>query len=321
MSSLSSGYLSLRLPAAVSTDLTALMPFSSVPSKTKLSTLACTARIMLNICWATTDNTSKSILLNSSKHAQAPAEARPLKNFPIAIAVATISQLGYDQSRRISQVFVAIPYCGVGDSHSAIVLLPIVSQLGQPVKVIFRGYLFVNHFYNHISCMHIYYYQCSQSNSGHCAQIATHQLNNVSQLGVETTCPGHSWTQSSRGSLAYLVLASSITSRTDSSITFWTCRSHFSTAPLASAVFIDWLNFTFSFSLLNIACMSSLESNSSLAMPSKHFFKCGCTRIGSLVSDKISNISSFDKKKKRGKYKRFFSKYAFRPLLIFSTRT
>ena len=31
-------------------------------------------------CWATTDSTSRSILLNSSKQAQAPADARPLKN-------------------------------------------------------------------------------------------------------------------------------------------------------------------------------------------------------------------------------------------------
>lgn len=31
-------------------------------------------------CWAMTDNTSRSILLNSSKQAQAPADARPLKN-------------------------------------------------------------------------------------------------------------------------------------------------------------------------------------------------------------------------------------------------
>lgn len=29
-----------------------------------------------------------------------------------------------------------------------------------------------------------------------------------------------------------------------------------------------------------------------LAMPSKHFLRCGCTRVGSLVSDRISSISS-----------------------------
>ena len=32
-------------------------------------------------------------------------------------------------------------------------------------------------------------------------------------------------------------------------------------------------------------------------MPSKHFFTCGWTRIGSLVSDKISNSSSLERKK------------------------
>lgn len=40
---------------------------------------------MVRICWATTDNTSKSIRLNSSKHDHAPHEARPCKSKYIAI--------------------------------------------------------------------------------------------------------------------------------------------------------------------------------------------------------------------------------------------
>ena len=43
--------------------------------------------------------------------------------------------------------------------------------------------------------------------------------------------------------------------------------------------------------------ISCCSVNSSRAMPSKHFFKCGCTRIGSLVSDRISSSSSLDRKK------------------------
>lgn len=43
--------------------------------------------------------------------------------------------------------------------------------------------------------------------------------------------------------------------------------------------------------------ISRLSVNSSLAIPSKHFFKWGCTRRGSFVSDKISSSSSFDRKK------------------------
>ena len=35
---------------------------------------------IVKICWATTDNTSKSIRLNSSKQDQAPQEAKPLKS-------------------------------------------------------------------------------------------------------------------------------------------------------------------------------------------------------------------------------------------------
>lgn len=42
------------------------------PGVTYLSERACCAFCMVVICWATTDNTSMSILLNSSKHAQAP---------------------------------------------------------------------------------------------------------------------------------------------------------------------------------------------------------------------------------------------------------
>lgn len=40
-----------------------------------------------------------------------------------------------------------------------------------------------------------------------------------------------------------------------------------------------------------------MSVNSKFAIPSKHFFKCGCTLVGSLVSDKISSNSSLDKKK------------------------
>ena len=93
-------------------------------------------------------------------------------------------------------------------------------------------------------------------------------------------------------------MAASMTSCMDMSITSWTCSSHFSTAPRASDVEICRLSFTFSPSLENMARMSSLESNSSLAIPSKHFLRCGCTRIGSFVSERISSISSFDRKKK-----------------------
>ena len=41
----------------------------SVPSKVKRFNLAVTARWMSRTCWATTDRTSRSIRLNSSKHA------------------------------------------------------------------------------------------------------------------------------------------------------------------------------------------------------------------------------------------------------------
>lgn len=42
--------------------------------------------------------------------------------------------------------------------------------------------------------------------------------------------------------------------------------------------------------------------------PSKHFFTCALTRLGSFVSLKISNKLSLDRKKKRGKKSRLVSK-------------
>ena len=45
-----------------------------------------------------------------------------------------------------------------------------------------------------------------------------------------------------------------------------------------------------------IAVMVPSRWKVSLAMPSKHLERWGCTRVGSLVSARISSISSFDKK-------------------------
>lgn len=53
---------------------------SSVPSNTNVSMLVLTAWTMLNICCATTDNTSMLMRLNSLKQTHAPDEAKPLKN-------------------------------------------------------------------------------------------------------------------------------------------------------------------------------------------------------------------------------------------------
>lgn len=47
----------------------------------------------------------------------------------------------------------------------------------------------------------------------------------------------------------------------------------------------------------SLTWISRLGRKSNLEIPSKHFFRWGCTRRGSLVSDRISSISSLDKKK------------------------
>ena len=73
------------------------------------------------------------------------------------------------------------------------------------------------------------------------------------------------------------------------------CINCIFTLALAGMIFLQ--NGTISFSELIIPTTSWSSVNSSLAIPSKHFFRWGCTRSGSLVSDRISSSSSFDKKK------------------------
>lgn len=51
--------------------------FSIVSSKKNFTTFLAMARCIVKICCATTESTSNSILLNSSKQAQAPDCAKP----------------------------------------------------------------------------------------------------------------------------------------------------------------------------------------------------------------------------------------------------
>mmetsp|Transcript_62799 Transcript_62799/g.198888 ORF Transcript_62799/g.198888 Transcript_62799/m.198888 type:complete len:424 (-) Transcript_62799:2007-3278(-) len=98
-----------------------------------------------------------------------------------------------------------------------------------------------------------------------------------------------------------------------------TCTSHFSTAPLALDGWITVLSLISSPSSERMAVMSALPGwNSRVEMASKHFFKCGCTLVGSFVSERISSISSLERKKKRGKAMRLTSRYEARPFWISS---
>ena len=76
-----------------------------------------------------------------------------------------------------------------------------------------------------------------------------------------------------------------------------TCSSHFSTRPFASAGTILWTKRTCSFSADSMPRMTVSELKVNWAMPSKHFLRCGWTRRGSFVSDRISSNSSFERKK------------------------
>ena len=133
--------------------------------------------------------------------------------------------------------------------------------------------------------------------------------------------PGHSSTHSSRGFSLYASTDFIVSTWTDSSIADSVCRSHFSTAPFAATVSITVRNGTSSFSTEICAVIFRSSVNCSLSMPSKHFRRCGCTRVGSFVSDRISSISSLLRKKKRGKNRRFFSRYAASPFWIASSST
>ena len=57
----------------------------SCPSNTNRFSFALIAAIMLLICVATTDSTSTSMRLNSSRHAHAPVCARPLNILPVIL--------------------------------------------------------------------------------------------------------------------------------------------------------------------------------------------------------------------------------------------
>ena len=56
-----------------------------VPSKLNFCTLARLAFWIVSTCCATTESTSSSMRLNSSKQAQAPAAARPLNILAMAM--------------------------------------------------------------------------------------------------------------------------------------------------------------------------------------------------------------------------------------------
>mmetsp|Transcript_6077 Transcript_6077/g.18750 ORF Transcript_6077/g.18750 Transcript_6077/m.18750 type:complete len:363 (-) Transcript_6077:1892-2980(-) len=129
---------------------------------------------------------------------------------------------------------------------------------------------------------------------------------------TRTTMPGQSSTHWWRGLEANASIPLPVTSCTASNMRSSTSSSQRSTAPLARTVLMDVLNGTTSCSTLVIA-VTTAPSKTRRLMPSKHLRRWGCTRVGSLVSANISRISSLDRKKKRGKNRRFFSRYAAKP--------
>ena len=108
---------------------TSYLSAKRVPSNSKVATLAALALWMVRICCAMTDSTSRSMRLNSSKQAQAPAEARPLKNLPYAKQQPT--SVSWVMPNHMSRGCTAV---GVCQAHSTLLDL----QVGKldPVSVI-----------------------------------------------------------------------------------------------------------------------------------------------------------------------------------------
>ena len=73
-----------------------------------------------------------------------------------------------------------------------------------------------------------------------------------------------------------------------------------------------------SFSRLIISVIKLFSPNFTRLIPSKHFFKWGCTLVTSFVCERMDRSSSLDKKKNRVKMLRLDSKYADKP---FCTRS
>lgn len=169
-------------------------------------------------------------------------------------------------------------------------------------------------------------------------------------------CPGQSKTHNLLSFVGYACIARYTSFLTLSLIILSNSISHFSTCPLVASVDIASIRSTSSPSVDRIASTSRSSSNLNECIPSKHFLKCGCTlkditqferfsylgifhrifrsiffssgrkvikvnfhyRVGSFVSDKISNNSSLDRKKNLGKKRRFLSRYSFKPFWISS---
>mmetsp|Transcript_30416 Transcript_30416/g.76132 ORF Transcript_30416/g.76132 Transcript_30416/m.76132 type:complete len:214 (+) Transcript_30416:454-1095(+) len=111
-----------------------------------------------------------------------------------------------------------------------------------------------------------------------------------------TTCPGHSIIQSVRLAVAYAAEERTHTSATVSRCALSHSMSHFSTLPPADFGLKVVLKAIFSPSSESMAVTSRSGWNSSWLMASNTFLRNGCTRSGSLVSDRISRSSSLDRK-------------------------
>jgi len=82
-------------------------------------------------------------------------------------AVAAIGQLRDDQAAGVAEVLVAVFDGGVCDSDAAVVVLPVVSELGEPAEVVLVVDIFVDHFHDNIASMDVDDNQGSQRDSCH----------------------------------------------------------------------------------------------------------------------------------------------------------
>mmetsp|Transcript_69157 Transcript_69157/g.115371 ORF Transcript_69157/g.115371 Transcript_69157/m.115371 type:complete len:203 (-) Transcript_69157:1254-1862(-) len=135
------------------------------------------------------------------------------------------------------------------------------------------------------------------------SSVSTRSTSNVQLIcaAVICICPLQSRIQ--RSSPSFLVLFSElyVAKRARQRVSFIipsTRSSHSSTATPSTRT--AWLNVTSSFSglIIFVAYMPPFlfSASSSRLMASKHFFRCGCTFVGSRACPRISSRSSFDRK-------------------------
>lgn len=119
------------------------------------------------------------LLLSAIKSTSRPIqETSTLFTDKKALPIASICKWGYDQTQRIAQIFITIFGFCCNHSHYYILLLPVVSQLRNPLEVIQVCDFVFNQFCNHITSCRVSDRLFGTSKHFCCLSLLQIQLNN-----------------------------------------------------------------------------------------------------------------------------------------------